>query len=96
MIADAFVSAGLSPPSKILDMDSLILAKSMIEQSNCIALLGKEQVSREVERGDFKVLERPEFPQVREGYFTVRRGAVLQPAAKALKTDLIQVCDSLY
>lgn len=81
---------------KILDMDSLILAKSMIEQSNCIALLGKEQVSREVERGDFKVLERPEFPQVREGYFTVRRGAVLQPAAKALKTDLIQVCDSLY
>lgn len=95
-ISEAFVSAGLSPPSQIVDLDSLILAKSMIEQSDCIALLGREQVSLEIERGDFKVLERPEFPQTREGYFTVRRGAVLQPAAKALKSDLVHVCKTLY
>jgi len=96
MISEAFVSNGLSPPSQIVDLDSLILAKALLEQSNCIALLAREQVAPELERGDFKALERPEFPHMREAYFTARRGAVLQPAAKALKSDLIHVCNALY
>ena len=95
-IANVFMSAGLTPPQNVVDMDSLILAKSLIEQSNCIALLGREQVSRSIERGDFKAMERPEFPLARRAYFAVRRGAVLQPAANALKADLHHVCRSLY
>ena len=95
-VSEVFVAAGLSPPAQIVDLDSLILAKSMLAQSDCIALLGREQVSLELERGEFKALERSEFPHAREGYFTVRRGAVLQPAAKALKSDLVHVCSSIY
>lgn len=95
-ISDVFVAAGLSPPNQLIDLDSLILAKSMIDQSDCIALLGREQVSLEIERGDFHVLDRLEFPLSREAYYVVRRGAVLQPAAKALKSDLLHVCRSIY
>lgn len=96
VIANIFVSAGLSPPKNIVDLDSLILAKAMIEQSDCIALLGAEQVSRQVERGDFKIMERTEFPLARPAFFAVRQGAVLQPAANALKSDLLHVCRSVF
>lgn len=95
-VSSVFVSAGLSPPARTIDLDSLILAKSMIGQSNCIALLGREQVSREIERGEFKVMERPEFPLARPAYYATRRGSLAQPAAKALKSDLFAVCQQLY
>jgi len=94
-VSNAFAKAGLPPPSNLIDMDSVSLAKSMIAQSDGVALLARELVADELERGDFVGVEISEIEICRPAYFTVRSGAVLQPAANALKSDLMHICKEL-
>ena len=96
LIAGVFLAAGLPAPSNIIDLDSVVLAKALIAQTDGVALLARELVSREVERNEFATLERPDLPSARPAYLTVRRGSDPHPAANAFKSDLLHVCKEIY
>ncbi|MEP3226214.1 MAG: LysR family transcriptional regulator [Parasphingorhabdus sp.] len=88
-VCNIFLAAGLSPPTRYVDMDSVILAKSTLLQSNAIMLLAKELFATEEERAQYYIIEGTDFPVSRTAYLAVRRNSVLQPAAQSLKQELI-------
>ncbi len=94
-ICSTFLAAGVEPPINTIDMDSVGIAKAMIAQSDCIALLSSELVINETMAGQFHTLHRTEFPSERIGMLVTRRSSALQPAAQALIHDLLEVTDSL-
>ena len=93
-ICNVFLSAGLAPPAKYVDMDSVILAKSTLLQSDAVMLLARELFATEEERAQYYILEGTDFPVPRTAYFTTRRNSVLQPAAQQLKNELVAACRS--
>ncbi len=94
-ICNVFLAAGLTPPTRYVDMDSVILAKSTLLQSDSIMLLAKELFATEEERAQYHILEGTELPVPRTAYFTTRRNSVLQPAAQHLKNELVSACRSV-
>jgi len=95
-ISNAFLSAGIEPPKKIVDLDSISLAKYTLAQSDSVALLAKELVAREIELGEFTCIEQTAFPTKRAALLTTRRGATLQPAASQLINELMRACRELH
>ena len=93
-ICRIFLAAGLEPPRRYVDLDSVLLAKSTILQSDCIALLSKETVMTEGERDRFHILENTDFPIPRTAYLTTRRGSRLQPAAQTLVSEIVLSCQT--
>ncbi len=91
-ICNVFLAAGLSPPAKYVDMDSVILAKSTLLRSDAVMLLAKELFATEEERAQYHIVEGTQFPVARTAYFATRRNSVLQPAAQSLKNELIAAC----
>jgi len=94
-ICNVFLAAGLSPPKKYVDMDSVILAKSTLLQSDAIMLLSNELFATTEEREQYHILEGTDFPVPRTAYFTTRRNSVLQPPAQQLKNELVAACRSV-
>ncbi|WP_109355234.1 LysR family transcriptional regulator [Sphingorhabdus sp. EL138] len=94
-ICNVFLAAGLSPPAKYVDMDSVILAKSTLLQSDAVMLLAKELIATEEERAQYHIIEGTEFPVARTAYFAIRRNSLLQPAAQSLKNELVAACRSI-
>ena len=94
-VCNVFLAAGLSPPTKYIDMDSVILAKSTLLQSDAIMLLSTEMFATEEERAEYFILEGTEFPVPRMAYFTARRNSILQPVAQQLKNELVRACKSV-
>ena len=94
-IAKVFIDEGVNPPANLIDVDSVLLAKSMIMQSDCIASLSRELVAAEVSRREFVIHEVSEFPSRRPAFLTTRKGAVHQPAAKAFIRDLSRACSEI-
>lgn len=91
-ICNIFLAAGLAPPAKYVDMDSVILAKSTLLQSNAVMLMAKELFATEQESAQYHIVEGTEFPVARTANFAIRRNSVLQPAAQSLKNELISAC----
>lgn len=94
-ICSAFLAAGVEPPLNTIDMDSVGIAKAMLSQSDCVALLSSELVINETMSGEFHTIHRPEFPSERIGMLVTRRSSALQPAAQALIHDLLEVTNTL-
>lgn len=94
-ICNIFLAAGLSPPAKYVDIDSVILAKSTLLQSNSIMLMAKELVATETEREDYFLVEDTPFSNSRNAFLAFRRNSVLQPAAQSLKNELLAACRSV-
>ena len=94
-ICNVFLAAGLSPPTKYVDLDSVILAKSTLLQGDAIMLLAKELFATGEELAQYHVIEGTDFPVARTAYFTVRRNSILQPPAQILKNELIAACRSV-
>lgn len=94
-ICNVFLAAGLSPPQKYVDMDSVILAKSTLLQSDAVMLLSNELFATAEERGQYHILEGTDFPVPRTAYFTTRRNSLLQPPAQQLKNELVAACRSV-
>lgn len=94
-ICNIFLAAGLAPPAKYVDIDSVILAKSTLLQSDCIMLLAKELIATHPEKNAYHVVEDSPFSNSRNAYLTFRRNSVLQPAAQSLKNELLAACRSV-
>ena len=94
-ICNIFLAAGLAPPAKYVDIDSVILAKSTLLQSDCIMLLAKELIATHPEKDAYHVVEDSPFSNSRNAYLTFRRNSVLQPAAQSLKNELLAACRSV-
>ncbi|MGP1283990.1 MAG: LysR family transcriptional regulator [Parasphingopyxis sp.] len=94
-ICATFLAAGVEPPANTIDMDSVGIAKAMIAQSDCVALLSTELVINETMAGQFHTLRRTEFPSARTAMLVTRRSSALQPAAQALIHDLLEVTSAL-
>jgi DNA-binding transcriptional LysR family regulator len=94
-ICNIFLAAGLPPPERYVDLDSVVLAKSTLLATDSVALLGAELISNEVERPQFHTIEGRDFPVRRLAYLATRRNSMLQPAAESLKNDLVTVVQEL-
>ena len=94
-IAKTFVDRSVNPPVNLIDVDSVLFTKSMIMQSDCIAFLSRELVTAEVSRREFVTRVVREFPSRRPACLTSRKGAVHQPAAKALIRDITRACSEI-
>jgi DNA-binding transcriptional LysR family regulator len=88
-ICSIFLSQGISPPENYVDLDSVLLLKSMLLKSDGITLLGKELINLGDEEKLFATIENTNFPIERTAYLATRRGSSLQPVAKSLRTELI-------
>lgn len=95
LIAKAFIEKGFNPPSNLIDIDSVLLAKSMIAQSDSVAFLSQELVTSELKRREFVARHVAEFPSKRPAYLTTRKRSLDSPAAKAFMRDLSLVCTDL-
>ena len=95
-LVSVFVAAGVDPPNKIIDIDSVLLAKALLYQTDSIALLARELVSTEVERNELSLLERADIPSVRTAYLVVRGKSPLTTAANAFVSDILHICRSIY
>lgn len=91
-ICSIFLAEGLSPPTRYVDMDSVILAKSTLLQSDAVMLLAKELFATKEEQSQYHTIEGTEFPVARTAYFAMRRNSMLQPVAHTLKNELITAC----
>lgn len=95
-ICNAFAAHGINPPTEIIDLDSLSLAKSLLVRGDYVCLLSEELVAPEIEQGLYSAFRLDELPLNRPALLATRRGAVLQPAADVLKSEIIAICERLY
>lgn len=90
-ICDCFSSEGVEPPQTHVDLDSVILLKSMLLQSDGVALLSPELFSLEHEKDQFHAIRDTPFVIPRTASIATRRNSKQQPVARALIEDLDNV-----
>ncbi|MEP2987862.1 MAG: LysR family transcriptional regulator [Parasphingorhabdus sp.] len=93
-ICSVFLGAGLTPPAKYIDIDSVILAKSTLLNSDCVMVMARELAASQTERDQFHFIEETPFPISRTAYFATRRNSSLQPVAQSLQNELLVACRS--
>ena len=86
-ICSTFVNAGLEPPKSHIDLDSVMLLKAMLLNSDGIAMLSPELVALPHERPHFHTIDDTPFPIPRTAFLATRRSARLQPVARAMVED---------
>jgi len=95
-ICAAFATRGIEPPTDIIDLDSLTLAKSMLVRGNYVCLLSEELVAPELKAGLFHAYRLEELPLSRPALLATRRGAELQPAAVVFRDIVCEICKKYY
>ena len=80
----AIQDAGGVPPSYVVKSDSLTFAKSLLQQSDYISLLGAEVVHFELKAGLLVARHLPPMLKPAVGFISFRRRSKLQPAAATL------------
>jgi len=90
-ICGIFLSSGIDPPATYVDVDSIALIKSLILQSDGIALFAKELVAQPHEEKLFHFIEDSQFSFVRTAIFSTRKSSSPQPLAHSLRNDLISI-----
>ena len=87
-ICSAFAAHGIEPPTDVIDLDSLSLAKSMLIRGDYVCLLSEELVAPEVEANLYRTYRLEELPLNRPALIATRRGTTLQPVAEVLKSQI--------
>lgn len=95
-ICEAFVRKGISPPSDVIDVDSLSMAKSMLVRGDYVCLISNELVATELDLGALISFRMDDLPTQRPALLATRKGLDLQPAAKVFKSILLDICGQLY
>lgn len=95
-ICEAFVRKGISPPSDVIDVDTLSMAKSMIARGHYVGLISSELVAAELDLGVFRSFQMESLPTQRPALLATRKGPELQPAAKVFRSILLEICEQLY
>lgn len=83
-ICEIFLSRGLEPPANYVDLDSILLVKSLMLSSDGIGLLPESLFDPETERHAYAMLPDTPFTVERHAYLTVRKDAELQPLARRM------------
>ena len=90
-ICQAFAAAGIAPPRDVIRTDSAPLALGLLENEDCICLLGREMMTTERARGNFVGLWVPGLAEPRPTILAYRLKGVLSPAVKAFIPILREV-----
>ncbi|MBL8645600.1 MAG: LysR family transcriptional regulator [Rhodospirillaceae bacterium] len=91
-ICHAFAAARLAPPADVIRTDSMPLALGLLENENCIAMMGAETMTPEITAARIKVLEVPGLALKRQTHLATRRAAKLSPTAKAFVPFVQEMC----
>lgn len=86
-VCSTFLNAGLEPPESYIDLDSVMLLKALLLNSDGLALLSPELVSLPHETPYFHTIDGTPFPIPRTAFLATRRNARLQPVARAMIED---------
>lgn len=87
-ICQVFLAANIEPPKNYIDLDSVLLVKSLLLQSNGIALLSPELFELKHERELLTLLPDTPFSGERTAYISMRKNSELQPLARTLRETL--------
>ncbi len=87
-ICDTFLSHEIAPPANFVDLDSVMLVKAMLLQSNGVALLAPELFAQEHERELYTMVHETPFTAARTAYLAQRARTDLQPYARMLRDTL--------
>lgn len=87
-ICAIFLSREIAPPGNFVDLDSVILVKAMLLQSDGVALLAPELFAQEHERELYTMIPDTPFTGTRTAYLATRAGKDLQPYARMLRDTL--------
>lgn len=87
-ICKTFIDEGHEPPTDYVDLDSILLVKSLLLAGNGVALLSPEMFALEHERELYALIQDTPFTKTRTASFTTRENAELQPFARTLRDML--------
>ncbi|QYU69397.1 LysR family transcriptional regulator [Leptolyngbya sp. 15MV] len=87
-ICDIFLSREIAPPANFVDLDSVILVKAMLLQSDGVALLAPELFAQEHERELYAMIPETAFTTTRTAYLAQTARTDLQPYARMLRDTL--------
>jgi DNA-binding transcriptional LysR family regulator len=95
-VAREFTALGLAPPTRVLRTDSTLLGLELVRRGDCILLVSRENIEREMTAKQLVELDVPRVAEVRPAYIAKRQRSPLQPAAAQLLEHVRQVCFELY
>lgn len=83
-VLDVFHRAGVSAPTRCIESDSIPIVKELLRSGAFVALLPRELVEEEVQRGDLTARHYPEVPDGGLAGMITRQDAVLPAVLDAL------------
>ncbi len=84
-ICEIFLAHRIEPPARFIDLDSVLLVKSLLLQSDGVALLSPELFAQEHERELFAIVPGTPFTTERTAFLAQRERTELQPYARMLR-----------
>lgn len=95
-ICRAFADAKLAPPTDVLRTDSLPLVLGLMENEDCICMLGSELIAEELQSGKLVMLDVPGLAIEHPATIAFRRTTTLSAPAKAIIPIIREVCAEYY
>ncbi len=83
-ICDTFMASGIEPPRNFIDLDSILLVKSLLLASDGVGLLPETLFEPTLERPRYAMIPDTNFTVERTAYTAVREGGELQPLARRM------------
>ncbi|RJY10042.1 LysR family transcriptional regulator [Aurantiacibacter aquimixticola] len=84
-VCEIFLSRGVAPPTNIVDLDSIMLVKSLILKSDSVGLLSPELFAQEHEKALYELVPDTPFTSERTAYLATRDGSELQSPTRLLR-----------
>lgn len=84
-VCDVFLSENVAPPINIIDLDSILLVKSLILQTDGIALLAHELFALDYEMEHFSIIPDSPFTNQRTAYLAERENTQHQSYTRYLR-----------
>ncbi|TRW14929.1 LysR family transcriptional regulator [Glacieibacterium frigidum] len=91
-IRGSYLAAGLPPPTDVVNTDSELLAKGLLNTGPFVCLLGRELYAMEAEAGLLFEIPLAGFGDVRPAFITTRKRSPLQLAARNMIQIVRSVC----
>lgn len=83
-VREVFHRAGVAPPARCVETDSVPIVKELLRSGAFVALLPREIVEEELQAGELTAKRLPELPRAGPAGVITRQGAVLPAALDAL------------
>lgn len=83
-ICETFLTRGIEPPRNYIDLDSILLVKSLLLSSDGICLLPEELFDPGYERPLYRMIADTPFTVERTAYLATREGSDMQPLARRM------------